>query len=93
MASSVLTPFSINKPVFCLKVINRSATAVLSTIIESLQLVEESTTLNSKRLPVKVIGVVLLQSVLSRMIFGIFQIYSIVSIYSWSDKYNKTSIF
>ena len=71
MAVVCSVPAAIRASTRFLKLVNASATAVLSTSMAAAQLAEEPTALNSKRLPVKANGLVRLRSVLSMLISGI----------------------
>ena len=71
MAEILSSPFAMSASTRRLKSVRASATAVFNTICALAQLADEPTARNSKRLPVKAKGEVLLRSVLSRMMSGI----------------------
>ena len=82
IASSFLTPSSINVSTSFLNCINCCEIALFRTVIAAALLADAPTALNSKRLPVNAKGEVRLRSVLSRRISGIFPTSSLSSVFS-----------
>ena len=84
------SPCSISASTRFLKIVKASAMAALSTSMEQAQLASEPTARNSKRLPVKANGLVLLRSVLSINSSGISGMSNIIPCFPC--KVNKSSL-